>query len=273
MLHMPTPMMFGGDAFDADALAYIAAMSVQPDAARKLLINSLVVGLKDSGVWAKMDCLWLVAAHDAQAGRLNAKAPSRFALTPQLGPTYTTDRGYTCNGTSSWLGTGFTPGFSSNVLFSQNSAHVSSWLNQVLSDAADDSGNDSISIGAIGDSSRVLVRPRTSVGVQVKLNDAFQRVGMSATTKLGLTAGSRVSDSETIIQRNATSVSVSATSAATQATQIALMRADFGYEGGFDSFYMQGRVAFASIGAGLTSGELVALYSHVSAYLTAIGAA
>ena len=37
-------------------------------------IKTLVDSLKSAGVWAKLDALYLLAAHDAQAARLNATA-------------------------------------------------------------------------------------------------------------------------------------------------------------------------------------------------------
>ena len=57
--------------FDPAATALFARMTVQPDNTRKALINSTIVGLKASGIWAKADALYVTAAHDAQSARLN----------------------------------------------------------------------------------------------------------------------------------------------------------------------------------------------------------
>ena len=59
-----------GTASDSDAQAYFAAMTVQPSAARKGLLRDLIAGLKADGAWAKLRGFWLLAAHDAQAARL-----------------------------------------------------------------------------------------------------------------------------------------------------------------------------------------------------------
>jgi len=69
-------------------------MSVAPSAARQLVIDALIRQLKDAGVWAKLDVLYVIAAHDIQAGRVNWKNPGTFTATEVSAPTFTTDRGY-----------------------------------------------------------------------------------------------------------------------------------------------------------------------------------
>ena len=64
-------------------------MSVQPTNARKALIDALITSLKSAGVWAKLDVLWIPAAHDSQAGRLNWKSPGTFTLAEVSSPTFT----------------------------------------------------------------------------------------------------------------------------------------------------------------------------------------
>ena len=118
MLHMPAPTLFSQSGPDQSAAAYFAAMTVQPHAARKTLIEKFIIGRKADGIWEKLDCLWLIALHTQQAGQLNAVQPGAQTLSPQNSPTFTTDRGLTCNGTNSYLRTSYTPG----TKFVQNSA-------------------------------------------------------------------------------------------------------------------------------------------------------
>lgn len=259
MLHMPSPMLFGGDGFDPEALAYISAMTVQPDAARKLLINALIVGLKDAGVWSKIDCLWLIASHDAQAGRLNAKAPATFALTAVSSPTFVTDRGYNCDGSASYLESGFN--YASSGGFSLNDAHISAHLN--IAPAAAANNNATVAGTTTGTSA---LRPFASGNTTpVQLNSNFVASGPSVTSGLGFRLQTRTSSTDVIAQAGATQVAVSAASTSVSSLTLALMRRG--------SNFLEGRIAQASVGRGLTAAEATAFYGHLNTYLSAIGAA
>lgn len=78
------PVWGGGSGYSAEAIAYFAGMSVQPDATRKGQLDTLITSLKSAGVWAKLDALYIMAAHDAQAARVNAVAPGSVATITNL---------------------------------------------------------------------------------------------------------------------------------------------------------------------------------------------
>lgn len=52
-----------GVSYAPEAQAYFAAMTVQPSAARKDIINTCINALIAAGVWAKLDWLSLMAAN------------------------------------------------------------------------------------------------------------------------------------------------------------------------------------------------------------------
>jgi len=81
------------------------AMDVQPDAARKLLICQTITALKSAGLWDKLDLLFMFAAHDEQAGRINWVSPG-YVLTRYNSCTFTTDRGFTGDNVSMYLAGG-----------------------------------------------------------------------------------------------------------------------------------------------------------------------
>ena len=261
MLHMPNPMLMGGsDSYDADSLAYFSAMSVQPDSTRKGLIDALIRGLKADGVWAKLDCLWLIAAHDAQAGRVNAKAPSTYALTAVNGPTFVTDRGYSCDGTNDHLLSEYD--YASGGAFQQNNAHVAAYLN--ASSGAASSNTASLGSSSVG--ANTALRPVVSGNVMpVQLNSSTTFQGPTATSAVGFRLQSRTSSAEILAQADASQTVVTRSSSAPVSAALALMR--------LGSNYQQGRIAFASVGGGLTASEAVSLRTHLLAYLTVIGAA
>lgn len=94
---------------DGDAQAIINQMSTPPASARQLLIDDLVTGLKADGLWSKLLALWVPAAHDAQAARLNWKDPAGVSLSPINAPVFTADQGYKGDGSSAYIDTGVKP--------------------------------------------------------------------------------------------------------------------------------------------------------------------
>lgn len=84
----------------------LGAMETSPGRARAFLIDDLVAALEAAGVWERLSALYLLAAHDEQAARVNLRAPGRYDLTPVNGPAFVADTGYTGNGVSAWLDTG-----------------------------------------------------------------------------------------------------------------------------------------------------------------------
>lgn len=92
--------------FDADALAAIAAFSVSTDFTRESLYDDVITAMKGGSIdfFAKTRGFWLMAAHDAQAARVNLAVPAEVASAVN-GPTFTTDRGYV-GGSLKYLDTG-----------------------------------------------------------------------------------------------------------------------------------------------------------------------
>ncbi|MES5044093.1 hypothetical protein ABVB72_02300 [Rhizobium nepotum] len=115
----------GGSApsYDATATALFARMSIQPSAGRKTLINDRIVAGKLKSFWAKLDALWVHAAHDAQAGRLNW-LNSSYDCVPINNPSFTVDRGYMGDGSSSYLDTGLNPLTALLPKYTQNSGSI-----------------------------------------------------------------------------------------------------------------------------------------------------
>lgn len=89
-----------------EAEAVIAAMAVPPSAARAALMDNLVAALKACGAWGRFDGLFLTAAHEAQAARVNWAAPEGPGLNPVNSPVFHADSGYEGDGATSYLETG-----------------------------------------------------------------------------------------------------------------------------------------------------------------------
>lgn len=89
-------------ALAAETRALIGRMSVRPNADRRNAIDTLIRGLKDNGIWAKLDALYLLAAHTSQAGLLNWKG-AVANLVGVNSPAFTVDRGFKLDGASNYL--------------------------------------------------------------------------------------------------------------------------------------------------------------------------
>lgn len=121
----PALMAGIGPGFAAEAVALFARMSTLPSNARKTAINTLISSLKSGGAWSKLEALQVYAAADSQAAGLNWLSASYTAV--NSGATFTADRGYAGNGTSTDLATGFNPSLSS--FSALNDASFGYWEN------------------------------------------------------------------------------------------------------------------------------------------------
>lgn len=115
-----------------EATALFAAMTVQPSAARKTIIATCISSLISSGVWAKLDRLYVLAAHTEQASLLDWVHPgtdslARFDANPII---FEKDRGF-----STFAITSGSYGQLRNTVqlgsigqYGQNNAHISAWF-------------------------------------------------------------------------------------------------------------------------------------------------
>lgn len=84
----------------------LAAFQTAPGRRRAFLIDDLISALQAAGVWERLSALYLTAAHDEQAARVNLKTPGLHDLTPAGGPAFITHEGYDGDGVDAWLDTG-----------------------------------------------------------------------------------------------------------------------------------------------------------------------
>lgn len=235
--------------------ALVARMTVRPTANRIRLIDNLVRALKSAGTWQAADLLYVEAAHDAQAARLNWIADANN-LTAVASPTFTVDRGYQGDGAASYLSTGK----AANALTkaSQNSITALVWslTDSAAANTYDLGGSASNGISMVG---------RTNVGaLGIRANS---NTGENYTTanSLGFYGFSRTGASAGAIYKNGVNVQASAT------TSIALSGSviEIGHSTGG---YSARQIAAAYVGATLTDAQHAAFYAALRAYLIAIGA-
>jgi hypothetical protein len=241
----------GGRRLDPDAAALIARMSVAPDGARASLISTTIASLKAAGLWSKFDFLYFLAAHDAQAGRLNWTGAAG-TLVATNSPTFTADRGYAGDSVSACL---IGDAWTTATKHTQNSNHSFIYVNTNTGTGNGDFGSDA----AVQPVLIISVSPTSSVRNSTTTSDTT-----STASSIGFIGGTRLNSSGFTIQKDTTQSAVVRASAATPAGAIAVLRAG----GNFTNR----RVAFACTGSGLTDAEALSLNTIVSNYVTAIGA-
>jgi hypothetical protein len=244
----------GGVAFLPQSLALFARFTTPPSLARMVRINTLISALITAGVWAKLDAFYVTAQYDAQSAQQNW-VQNLYNLTPTSSPTFTADRGYAGNGTSSYLATGALRNALSK--FTQDSASIGAWERSEI--------NAGLIVGtAAGAVARI--QPRAGGLAGGRLN-AASGASAAVVSSIGLTVMDRPSSSSVRALRNGVQINLNAvsTSAAPTADEFYLLRDA--------STFSAGQVASAYIGAAMTDGEHLAAYNAVNTYLIAVGAA
>lgn len=256
--------ILAGKRYLSESQILFARMTTPPDDARKVLIDNCIKSLKSNGVWSKLDALWVPAAHAAQAAQLNWLSTS-FTLQPVNTPTFTADRGYAGDGSSSYLDTNYNP--SAGPGFSQNNASLGVWINGGTDTAistsivigAFQSGGSYITPRAAGD----VVRGRMTSGTLVTTD-------LASNTTHGFYAFSRQNSANFVAYKNTSA------SSAQSATSSSIPNLNFFLgalnNAGSPASFTDARLAFAFAGTGLSAADKTNLRTAASTYLTAIGA-
>ena len=129
-----------GVAIDADYQAVLdrsTALGYQaPKADQQALQNTLLKSLKTAGIWDKLDLFYVFASDgDSDFATLNWKAPSNFRISKVSSPTFTTDTGFSGNGTSSYLDTDYIP-TNDATHYSQDAASFGFFISSLGSSSA-----------------------------------------------------------------------------------------------------------------------------------------
>ncbi|MEP3073681.1 hypothetical protein [Maricaulis sp.] len=253
---------------DPDAQVIINAMSSTPSGARQSLIEDLVDGLKADGIWAKLDALWVLAAHDSQAAALNWMDPAGSPILPVNAPVFTADRGFKGDNTSTHLDTQFVPG-TDGVNFVQDSASAGIWVREVASD----NGDIYLGTGDNSSSSTFTRIQRRSDGVEWRVwgpNGGLLDGGTDSEVATGLLVADRSGATAFHTYRNgALENTGSAASGSPSPYSVYLLAANGSGAAGSQS---DAQLSAAFLGGSLTGTEHGNLHTRLNTYLTAVGA-
>jgi len=256
-----------GPSYDPDAAAFFARMATDPGATRKGLYNDLFLALKTGAVsganiYAKLDAVWLIAAHEQSTAILNLKGTS-YTLIPSgtMGttpPDFTVDLGYLGDGVGKWLDTGIADN-AGGINWSRDSMMMGAWVNNNIA-----GGGNSFGLAA---NANVRIQPNSG-GTQSGRAHTSTSVSLAgAPTRQGFVAVNRSGASAQELYRAGASIATSgASSVAPAASNLSLLLSN-------TTVWSQDRIAAAVVGGSLTANEHLDLYNALNAYLTAIGGA
>lgn len=250
----------GAPSYSAEATAYFAAMSSQPDDTRKAVIDAFITTLVSEGIWAKLDAAGIVRAHDAQAARLWLTDPARSA-TVVGSPTFTADRGYTGVPSTGYLDSGFNAAVDGSN-YTQNDCCFGGYLTPgVGTDTA-------VTVYMMGSSSSTMrLAPRAvSDTVRARINSASETVSAisAVATRAGLTAAQRTGAALTEVFRNGASVGTDTdASTALASASVHLLTANG------SGTVIDNQMGFWWAGGSLTSGQHAALDTAWDTYVAA----
>lgn len=251
---------FGILTFAKESRAIIDAMTVPPNMARRRLIDLTVRAFLGVGLWPLIDVIWLLGAHDEQAGRINWKDPGNFTCTVVNSVTFTADRGFAGDGVSGHLDTNWHAGTHA-VQFTQNNAHIG-----VYQRTGGSNGNEPFSQNNA--SARISVAGGTGTSTRSLLNSATQINGASGGSSQPLHGMARRADSSAVsILRDGLQVT-SPTAATSTGFGSGNMR--FGVRA--NATFVPHQIFSGHLGAYLDDALALAIYRIQNSYARAIGA-
>ncbi|TPL98327.1 SGNH/GDSL hydrolase family protein [Mesorhizobium sp. B2-3-10] len=251
--------------YDSAATALFARMTAPPTLAQRNRINTLITSLKTAGVWGKLDCLYVMAAPNAQAANLNWISPN-FTLTPVNSPVFTANQGYYGDGASSYLKTGFNPAVGTNN-YTLNSASFGVWIN--VSSTASATLTD---IGQFDGSNGSLLRAFSAssfVGSRLNSASTATTTPTTVTDAKGMTSASRLANGSYTTYRDGSPLAAqSVASSAIASVEFVLGALN---TNGTITQYTQRPMSATVIGGGLTGTEVAARDAALATYRTSVG--
>lgn len=232
--------------------ALVARMTSAPPAGRAAAIDGLIRALVAAGIWSRLDLLYVLAAHDTQAARLNWIS-SAYTLAAYNSPIFTANRGFKGDGSTAWLDVaGYNPS-STAGRFALNDASAGLW---VLTPSA----------GTGMDLSGIVWMSRRNTGVDwhYRVNDGTSSFGQPGDTP-GFYAGDRPSSSTKRLFKNGAQIATHNVASSILNTRLNIL----GQSGGSNS---SAELAVVCAGASLTETQHAALYAALSTYLLTVGA-
>jgi len=249
-------------AIDTDATAWknaVVGAGGTVSNTRLALVSSLITNLKSNSLWTLLDRLWLFAAENTQSALTDIK--SLQIATAVNSPTFTIDRGYAGNGTTSYVDTNYNPSTNA-VAYALNSAHLCNYVQSMVTQACmGTSGGGVVSL---------IANPLTGTGGQIvaRINRANAGGGQGASNAEGFYIADRIDASNVVNFKNGSDVGTDANASSAIPSNNITVGAIFGLGGVINA----SRYSMASIGGSLGASGRASFATAINTYMTAIGA-
>lgn len=262
----PGPGMPAATAGCSEATTFLAR-TTGLDATHQTAYTTLICGLVTDSLWTNIDALWILATQDATTAGLNLKSTS-FTLTPTNAPTFTADQGYTGNGTTQCLNTGFSPA-SSGTAYTQNGASVSAYIrtSRTTSNTFNILGTNPTSGTTV-----FFISPLQSSQFQWSLNGTTFPNAANANAQ-GFWQVSRTASNAMTVFKNGASFTTNtgASGVLTNMTNTVKLLSNSSAVGACNSFSTD-QLAAAHIGGSMSTTDLANLSNRINAFMTTVGA-
>jgi hypothetical protein len=249
-----------------DAQALIARMNPAPSSSRQELITNLIESLQDAGVWDLLDIFYVFAAHAQQAALLNW-IKAEHNITAVNSPTFTTDRGFQGNGSTSYLNTNYVAATNA-INYALNDASIGIYSrtdSELLS--REDCGTLSADF-----SKETLIQIRDSInGFYGTVNGISLPILQPNPTSLGFFSISRLSSIIIRGYKNGAQIGTDKPSLSDEIPQVNMFICALNYEDGAIEFSNRQYSTFY-MGGTLSDAQHLSFFTALETYLDAVGA-
>ncbi len=256
------PVLVQPIVLDIATLAWVAAVIANGgtvSASRKSIVDDLIAGLKADGLFTKLDRLWLFAAENEPSALTDIIAD---ALATNVNTTtFTTDRGYTGNGSSMYIDSNFNASTATSPHFLQDSACFFAWNNTAGVDSGGFAG-----FAASDNTTRIDLEDNTFFFTFCEINAAGGAgISIASTGATGLWLVNRTSAGASTLDVNASLFASGAGSSTAPANRnfVALSGGTLGYS--------NHQASCLGFGGGLSATDRTNLYARLRTYMTAVG--
>ncbi len=230
--------------------------------------TTLIDNLVSSGVWAKLDALWIMCARTEANAILNLVSTS-YTLTNN-GCTFAADDGFSGDGVSDYIETGLN--LSTATQFQRNSSHLSLWVNNSTS-----AGAPMFGVNTTACASDIWPKYSGDGKAYFRVNDDPANTGsLGGTTSdsIGFYVASRTAASGAGAikgYKNSSTPLVSASTASVAAINDTVVMLASKTNGTLGPYVDTAQLSAASVGAGLDATDFTSLYTEIGTFRTAVG--
>ena len=260
-------MVPAGASEDAATTAWVNAVVAaggSVGATQRGYVNTLITSLKAHSLWTIQERIWLHASENIKQATIDIV--NLGVATEVSSPSFTASQGYTGNGSSSYLDTGWSSG--SN--YTQNSASISAYIRTSRA------GNNNYAALARVDTATTgtsdMIWPLSGGVFSYDVNDGAFSNQPANTNAQGFWTASRTGASTLALYKNSNST---AFGTATTASGSLASNTNF-YIGARSNnnsaeWFSTDQIAITTIGAGMSAANVAQFQTDLNAYMTSLG--